>query len=211
MEEPIEVKPDDMQFDVSRPRFSWTQNSEEYDVQGGRDEQEESEQGGYAVAHAGSPEGDRRKRRQRRRFASGSRPSTNRLVRRTGWRSFIRATTGQPIRPEVWRSPAHQRKVCERRIAFCYGWLAQSIATERMRSQPHAVDHSGIRNQQVSGSNPLVGSIVQLHTRTVEGLRSPLQTDCKHADWATTLRSGPERAGTGSADDRASASPTTAR
>jgi len=39
MEEPIKVKPDDMQFDVSRPRFSWTQNSEEHDVRGGRDEQ----------------------------------------------------------------------------------------------------------------------------------------------------------------------------
>ena len=40
---------------LSRPRFSWTQNSGEYDVQGGRDEQEGSKQEGYAGAYAGSP------------------------------------------------------------------------------------------------------------------------------------------------------------
>jgi hypothetical protein len=52
--------------DVRRPRFSWTQISYEYDVQGGRDEREEEcKQEGYAGAYAGSPEGDRRKRRRR--------------------------------------------------------------------------------------------------------------------------------------------------
>jgi len=38
---------------LKRPRFSWTQNSYEYDVQGGRDDQEKSKQGGYGAAHAG--------------------------------------------------------------------------------------------------------------------------------------------------------------
>ncbi len=41
--------------EVRRPRFSWTHISEEYDVEGGRNEQEESEQRGCAGAHAGSP------------------------------------------------------------------------------------------------------------------------------------------------------------
>ncbi len=43
------------QMILKRPRFSWTQISYEYDVQGGRDDQEESKQGGYAAAHGGSP------------------------------------------------------------------------------------------------------------------------------------------------------------
>ena len=42
-------------YQVKRPLFSWTQISEEYDVQGGGDEQERKEQEGYAGAHEGSP------------------------------------------------------------------------------------------------------------------------------------------------------------
>jgi hypothetical protein len=45
----------DTQYSVRRPRFSWTQISEEYDVQGGRDEQEEWKPEGYAGGNEGSP------------------------------------------------------------------------------------------------------------------------------------------------------------